>query len=83
MRGSKEASKMAKSTKRKILKRKGRLNEARRGLVKLDPVTRSDLTAAMLLNGATQYSVQKSALLADRPNLSPNEIDTLKALLGF
>ncbi len=83
MRGSKEASKMAKSTKRKLLKRKGRLNEARRELVKLYPVTRSDLTAVMLLNGATPYSVQKSALSPDRPNLSPNEIDTLKALLGF
>ena len=74
---------MAKNTKRKLLKPKSWLNEARRELAKLYPVTQSDLTAVMLLNGATQYSVQKSALSPDSPNLSPDEIDTLKAVLGF
>ncbi len=74
---------MVKNTKRKLLKLKGRVNEARRGLAKLHPVTQRDPTAVMLLNGATQYSVQKSALSPDCPNLSPNEIDRLKALLGF
>ena len=71
---------MAKNTKQKLLKPKGRLNEE---LAKLHRVRQSDLTAVMLLHGATQYSVQKSALLPDSPNLSPNEIDTLKAVLGF
>ena len=74
---------MAKNTERKLLKLNSRLNEARRELAKLHPVTQSDLTAVMLLDGATQYSVQKSALLPDSPNLSPNEIDSLKAVLGF
>ncbi|HVN25547.1 MAG TPA: hypothetical protein VMT71_16385 [Syntrophorhabdales bacterium] len=73
---------MAKNTKRKLRKLKGRLNEARRGLAKLHPVTQGGRTAVML-NGATQYSVQKSALSPAKPNLSPNEIDTLKAVLGF
>jgi hypothetical protein len=71
---------MVKNTKQELLKPKSRLNEE---LAKLHRVRQSDLTAVMLLNGATQYRVQKSALLPDSPNLSPNEIDTLKALLGF
>ncbi len=74
---------MVKNTKRKTLRLKGRLNGARRELSKLRPVTQTDLTAALFLDGATRYSVQKSALLPDRPNLSPNEIDSLKAVLGF
>ena len=74
---------MARNTKRTLLKLKDRLNEARRELAKPHPVTQSDLTAVMLLNGAMQYSAQKAVLSPDKPNLSPNEIDTLKALLGF
>jgi hypothetical protein len=74
---------MVKDTKRKALKLKGRLNEARRELAKLHPDTQSTLAAVMLLDGAARYVVQKSALLPDSPNLSPNEIDSLKAVLGF
>ena len=78
MRGSKEVSNMSKNTKRKALKLKSRMNEVRRELqlAKLYPET-------MLIDGATRYSVQKSALLPSSPNLSPNEIDSLKAMLGF
>ncbi len=69
---------MVRNTKRRMLKLKRRLNEARRELqlANLYP----DM---MLLDGPMQYSVKKSALLPDRPNLSPNEIDSLMAVLSF
>jgi hypothetical protein len=69
---------MSKNIKQKALKLKSRMNEVRRELqlAKLYP-------DAMLIDGAMQYGAQKSALLPDSPNLSPDEIDSLKAVLGF
>ena len=76
---------MAKNKEGKIPKRTCQLREALDGmeLQKLHPGTQSELNAMMLLDRAMQHSAQKAALSPDKPNLSPNEIDTLKALLGF
>ena len=76
---------MAKSNERRIPKLKNQPNRPRRelDLATLYPDTECGLNAVMFLNRATQYGAQKLALLPDTPNLSPNEIDYLKALLGF
>ncbi|HME45880.1 MAG TPA: hypothetical protein VKF36_22515 [Syntrophorhabdales bacterium] len=76
---------MAKNKEGKIPKRTGQLHEALDGMEmqKLHPDTQSELNAMMLLDRAIQYSAQKAALSPDKPNLSPNEIDTMKALIGF
>jgi len=72
---------VAKNKEGKILKRTGQLHEALDGmrLENLYPDTQGELNAVML----PQYRAQKSALSPDTPNLSPNEIDCLKAILGF
>jgi len=76
---------VAKNKEGKIPKRTGQLHEALDGMEmqKLHPDTQSELNAMMLLDRAIQYSAQKAALSPDKPNLSPNEIDTMKALIGF
>jgi len=76
---------VAKNKEGKIPKRTGQVHKAQcgMGLEKPDPDTQREVDTVMFLDRATQYRDQKSALLPDTPNLSPNQIDYLKALLGF
>ncbi len=73
---------MAKNIKRAALKAKRRMNESRRALRTSPGDTQSNATTVSVCNEARLYAIQK-ALYPDRPNLSPNEIDDLKAVLGF
>jgi len=74
---------MATKNKPKTPNVKSRLSAAGQGPARVRPVTQSTLKAATLIDGALRYRALRSALLPDTPNLSPNEIDRLKALLGF
>ena len=76
---------MAKSREGKIPKRTGQMDKAQYGMEpgKLDPGTQSEPDAVMFLDKVMCYRDQRSALSPDTPNLSPNQIDYLKALLGF
>ena len=73
---------MAKNKRGKILKPANLFGEGfdELELANLHLESQSGLNTIMLLYMAKQYNAQKSALSPDHPNLSPNEIDCLKAV---